>query len=64
MRALLHWIHPRQLAWAVLGLALLAGCRSIRMTPGLDTSVLAREPATAPGKYSQRVAQFVFLSDF
>lgn len=54
---------PR-LAWVLL--ALLAGCRGIRFTPpSADRAVAAKErPAAAPAKYTLRVGQFVFLSDF
>jgi hypothetical protein len=52
----------------VLGSLLLlqaAGCHLLQLTPGGGTKAPEREAvAGAPGKYSQRVAPYVFLADF
>ena len=46
-------------------LLLTAGCHLLQMTPGGGSKPLEREViAGAPGKYSQRVAPYVFLADF
>src|SRR5205823_3387204 len=54
--------------FGVLGgaaLLLSAGCHLLQMTPGGGTKPPERELiAGAPGKYSQRVAPYVFLADF
>ncbi len=55
---------PRRLMLALAGLGLAAGCNVLPLTPTGPNPALPDTVLGAPGKFSFRVSQFVFLSDF
>ncbi|MBI2804007.1 MAG: hypothetical protein HYX68_03380 [Planctomycetes bacterium] len=51
--------------WCVVGALTLAGCNLFVPLAGTKTAKIERQPIPgAPCKYSERISQFVFLSDF
>jgi hypothetical protein len=65
MSGLLRPRRPQLYTLALLCLALMIGCHSLRLQPLTGDRPAPQDKALAqPGKYEQRVAQYVFHSDF